>query len=593
MLANLKVGTRLGLGFASVIGLMLVLTILSFTRMTQIKENLDKIAEHHMAAISNVSEMREAAQTIAIVVRNIVLLSDVESIAAESKRIEGARAYYQETAKSLTSMADEGTSDSALLAQLEETRIANQQAVDKILQLPIAPIIDTGKVQAKPVAFNRIEMAKELMVAVQSTQTNWLKALNGVLSAEEKQAQDAVDVAHGVYANARLLVIAMSSAVLLLGLSIAWMLTRSVVRPLQQAVRIADAVAQGNLTQLIEVKAKDETGQMLQSLKTMNESLGNIVSEVRQNTDTITTASQQIAAGNSDLSSRTEQQASTLEETASSMEELTATVKQNAENAKHANQLAATASSIAVKGGHVVGEVVQTMASISTSSKKIVDIISVIESIAFQTNILALNAAVEAARAGEQGRGFAVVASEVRNLAQRSAAAAKEIKALIGDSVDKVEAGSRQVDQAGATMDEIVSAVKRVTDIMYEISAASNEQSAGIEQVNQAIIQMDEVTQQNAALVEEASAAAEAMREQAQSLAQIVSVFQLTEQRHSVEARSDDNLDFRQASAPHAAVVPIRKNPALSPVNRSAGKSPARKQGALAKVNDDEDWKEF
>jgi methyl-accepting chemotaxis protein len=571
---------------------MLVLTILSFTRMTQIKENLDKIAEHHMAAISNVSEMREAAQTIAIVVRNIVLLSDEESLAAESKRIESARAYYQETSKTLTNMADEGTGDSALLAQLEEARIANQQAVDKVLQLPIAPIIDTGKAQAKSMTFNRIELAKELMIAVQSTQVSWLKALNAVLSAEEKQAQDAVDVAHGVYANARLLVITMSSAVLLLGIFIAWILTRSVVRPLQQAVRIADAVAQGNLTQHIVVKAKDETGQMLQSLKTMNESLGGIVSEVRQNTDSITTASQQIAAGNSDLSQRTEEQASTLEETASSMEELTATVKQNAENAKHANQLAATASSIAVKGGHVVGEVVQTMASISTSSKKIVDIISVIESIAFQTNILALNAAVEAARAGEQGRGFAVVASEVRNLAQRSAAAAKEIKTLIGDSVDKVEAGSRQVDQAGATMDEIVNAVKRVTDIMYEISAASNEQSAGIEQVNQAIIQMDEVTQQNAALVEEAAAAAESMREQAQSLAQIVSVFQLTEQRQSDEERTDNKLDFRQASVPHAAVVPIRKNPVLS-TDRRGGKSLTRKQGTLAKVNDDEDWKEF
>ena len=259
-------------------------------------------------------------------------------------------------------------------------------------------------------------------------------------------------------------------------------------------------------------------GQLLQALKDMNASLGNIVGEVRSTTDSISTAAQEIAAGNSDLSQRTEEQASSLEETASSMEELTSTVKQNAENAKQANQLAANASDIAVKGGQAVNEVVQTMGSISASSKKIMDIISVIEGIAFQTNILALNAAVEAARAGEQGRGFAVVAAEVRNLAQRSAAAAKEITALIGDSVDKVDIGSRQVDQAGATMNEIVSAVKRVTDIMAEIAAASNEQSSGIEQVNQAIIQMDEVTQQNAALVEEAAAAAEAMQEQARAL---------------------------------------------------------------------------
>jgi methyl-accepting chemotaxis protein len=299
------------------------------------------------------------------------------------------------------------------------------------------------------------------------------------------------------------------------------------------------------------------------------------VSEVRSGTENITSAAQQIAAGNADLSQRTEEQASTLEQTASSMEQLTATVKQNAENARHANQLAATASSIAVKGGHAVGEVVQTMASISTSSKKIVDIIGVIEGIAFQTNILALNAAVEAARAGEQGRGFAVVASEVRNLAQRSAAAAKEIKALIGDSVDKVEIGAKQVDQAGATMGEIVAAVKRVTDIMYEITAASNEQSAGIEQVNQAITQMDEVTQQNAALVEQAAAAAEAMRDQAQGLADIVSVFKLAQPSGSrePEKESRESPDFRASPRPPA--VPVKK---------------AR---ALAKASDDDDWKEF
>jgi methyl-accepting chemotaxis protein len=311
-----------------------------------------------------------------------------------------------------------------------------------------------------------------------------------------------------------------------------WMgisLIRAITRPLHEALRLASAVAQGDLTQRIEVKSRDEFGLLLQVLKDMNASLAGIVTDVRESTDAITTASHEIASGNADLSQRTEEQASNLEETASSMEELNSTVKQNAANAKQANQLAMNASDIAVKGGQAVNEVVHTMASISASSRKIMDIINVIEGIAFQTNILALNAAVEAARAGEQGRGFAVVASEVRHLAQRSAAAAKEIAILIDDSVDRVEIGSRQVDEAGVTMSEIVTAVKRVTDIMSEISAASNEQSAGIEQVNQAITQMDAATQQNAALVEEAAAAAETMEDQANSLFVAVSVFKLEE----------------------------------------------------------------
>jgi methyl-accepting chemotaxis protein len=344
---------------------------------------------------------------------------------------------------------------------------------------------------------------------------------------------------------------------------------------LQLALEVAGAVAKGDLTQRIEVTSNDEVGKLMQALKDMNESLSGIVGEVRNSTESITTASQEIAQGNADLSQRTEEQASSLEETASSMEELTSTVRQNAENAKQANQLATNASDVAVKGGKVVGEVVETMASISTSSKKIVDIISVIEGIAFQTNILALNAAVEAARAGEQGRGFAVVAGEVRNLAQRSAAAAKEIKTLIDDSVDKVDSGSKQVDQAGATMQEIVQAVKRVTDIMSEISAASQEQGAGIEQVNTAIVQMDEVTQQNAALVEEAAAAAEAMQEQAEALMHAVSIFKLEGGRTMAKAAAKPAV--RHAVA-HHPLAPVRKGRQLAVSNRE---------------DKDGDWKEF
>ena len=304
---------------------------------------------------------------------------------------------------------------------------------------------------------------------------------------------------------------------------------RQIARPLGDAVRVAEALSKGDLTRTVEVRSRDEVGQLMSAMKGTLEQLSGIVRGIKASTDMISTASHEIASGNEDLSSRTEQQASSLEETASSMEELTSTVLQNAENAKQANQLAAGASDVAVKGGEVIGQVVRTMSSINESSKKITDIISVIDGIAFQTNILALNAAVEAARAGEQGRGFAVVAAEVRTLAQRSAAAAKEIKQLIGDSVHEVESGTKLVDEAGKTMEQIVSAVKRVTDIMSEIAAASQQQSSGIGEVNQAITQMDQVTQQNAALVEEASAAAESMKQQAQQLVQAVAVFKLAE----------------------------------------------------------------
>ena len=301
-----------------------------------------------------------------------------------------------------------------------------------------------------------------------------------------------------------------------------------ITRPLEAAIEIADKMADGDLScQHSDVPSKNEFGRLLAAQQNMERRLADIVSQVRTGTETISVASREIASGNADLSSRTETQASSLEETASSMEELTSTVKQNAENARQANQLVASTADVAVKGGEVVGKVVDTMDSIKESSRKIADIIGVIDGIAFQTNILALNAAVEAARAGEQGRGFAVVASEVRNLAQRSAGAAKEIKALIEDSVGKVDAGGKLVDEAGRTMEEIVSSVKRVTDIMSEIAAASQEQSAGIEQVNQAVGQMDEMTQQNAALVEEAAAAAESLQDQASKLAETVSVFRL------------------------------------------------------------------
>jgi len=371
----------------------------------------------------------------------------------------------------------------------------------------------------------------------------------------------------------------------LLALGLA-LIVRAIARPAAKILEGFTLLAQGegDLTARIEVKTNDELGRMVAAFNMTMEKLHALISQVRDMAGSISVGAKQIASGNADLSQRTEEQASSLEETASSMEELTSTVKQNAENARQANQLAAGASDVAVRGGEVVSQVVQTMSSINDSSKKIVEIIGVIDGIAFQTNILALNAAVEAARAGEQGRGFAVVATEVRNLAQRSAAAAKEIKELIGSSVQKVDNGTRLVDQAGKTMEEVVSAVKRVSDIISEIAAASHEQSSGIEQVNQAVTQMDEVTQQNAAVVEEAAAAAESMQEQAQALAQAVAVFKLARS----EARAPERPEKPVASVTGlparkpAARVAVENKPAAARLRKVANAPPG-----------DEEWQEF
>ena len=361
-------------------------------------------------------------------------------------------------------------------------------------------------------------------------------------------------------------------------------MARSITRPLNEAVKVAKTVAAGDLTSNIDMhQANDEPGLLLHALREMNDYLMRIVGEVRSDAEVINTASGEIASGNMDLSARTESQASALEETASSMEELTATVKQNADHAVEANKLAVSASEVAVKGKTVVSQVVETMSSINVSSKKIVDIIGVIDGIAFQTNILALNAAVEAARAGEQGRGFAVVATEVRSLAQRSANAAKEIKVLIDDSVGRVESGTRLVDQAGATMDEIVDSIQRVTHIIAEITSASHEQSAGIEQINQAIMQMDDTTQQNAALVEEAAAAAASLQEQASNLSQVVSVFKLN--ASYVRPTAAKAAASRGSPAAQKPTLPrvAPKVPAATPARRIANGAPAKT----------DDWEEF
>ncbi|WP_313623145.1 methyl-accepting chemotaxis protein [Achromobacter sp.] len=394
---------------------------------------------------------------------------------------------------------------------------------------------------------------------------------------KEKAAERTVQEGTDLYGTVRAIMIVLAVAGVAIGMLLGWLVTRGIVRPLDQAVAAARQVAAGDLTADIRVSTRDETGDLMGALKAMNESLSRIVRDVRDGCENIASASSQIAQGNSDLSQRTEEQASSLEETAASMEELTSTVQQNANNASEADRLVNQASTVAVRGGQVVDGVVETMSAISDSSRRIADITGVIDGIAFQTNILALNAAVEAARAGEQGRGFAVVAGEVRTLAQRSAVAAKEIKALIDESVTRVEGGTRQVDEAGRTMREVVDSVRQVATLVREIASASEEQSTGIGQVNQAVAQMDTVTQQNAALVEEAAAAAASMQEQATRLAQEV-------RRFKVDAGGSQALQAQPRLMPAEPVAP--RKPVESAVR------PVQARPALASAAQD-DWSSF
>ena len=476
--------------------------------------------------------------------------------AASAKRIGEVDANIQSVGK----LWDEY---SAIPLSPEEKKLADQFSYDRkkfVAEglMPAVAALRAGDVKSATAALQG--PMTQLFVPVQT-------GIDALIQYQLDVAKKDSDQSQNTYQLVRNACIAGVVVSLMLAMLVGIWLVRSISRPLEAAVKIAGGIAGGDLTQRIEVLSTDETGRLMQALKGMNESLVQIVGEVRTGTDTIATASGQIAAGNLDLSSRTEEQASSLEETAASMEELTSTVKQNADNARQANQLAATACEVALKGGAVVSQVVGTMASINESSKKIVDIISVIDSIAFQTNILALNAAVEAARAGEQGRGFAVVATEVRNLAHRSASAAKEIKILIDNSVQQVETGSKLVGHAGSTMDEVVASVRRVTDIMGEISSASLEQSSGIEQVNQAIAQMDQVTQQNAALVEQAAAAAESLLDQAGNLSQVVGVFRIDAmQMAAMSPQSAVRATPRsQTAAPARAVLPASTRPRTAP----------------------------
>jgi methyl-accepting chemotaxis protein len=511
-IANLKIGTRLACGFGLVLALLAGVALMGLYSMARTNDELHHIVEVNDRKIGLLETMSSSTHIVSRVLRTIALLSDEARAQKEHRKIDDAGARYD-----------------AAFAVLEKMPLdaAGKQFVAELAKDQAATRVANGKFAAMAKADR--DGAVAYLLAEAGPMTSALQdTIDAFIALQKKKSENEVATAEKDYQFAKYLMLTISTIAVLLGAFSAWFITRSITQPIGDAVRIAQTVATGDLTSHIEVNSTDETGQLLLALQAMNASLVSIVGQVRSGTDTIATASGQIASGNLDLSTRTEEQASSLEETASSMEELTATVKQNADNARQANAMAISAAEVARKGGDVVARVVDTMGAINASSRKIVDIISVIDGIAFQTNILALNAAVEAARAGEQGRGFAVVASEVRNLAQRSATAAKEIKSLIDDSVEKVDSGARLVDEAGTTMHAVVSSIKNVTDIMGEITAASHEQTAGIEQINEAVTQMDQVTQQNAALVEEAAAAAASLQDQAAKLAVVVGAFTIS-----------------------------------------------------------------
>ena len=511
-LTQFKIGTRLGIGFAVVLGLLVAVLLVGLYSMGQLSARTHDIVTDKNVKMAAANTMSDNVRNITLAITSVVVAPTEALVQAELAKIGEARKKYG-AAKETLQKKISTDKETALMAELDAALKAGAPLNNKVIELRNAGQTDEA------IAFLTQQAAPSLKRV--------LGALDSLVAYEGEQAAQAATDAETLSASARASMLALGSVAVLLGAFVAWIITRSITQPINAAVSVAETVASGDLSSHIVVNSGDETGRLLGALKAMNTSLLGVVAQVRNGTDAISTASSEIAAGNLDLSSRTEEQASSLEETASAMEELTSTVKQNADNARQANQLAKSASEVAVRGGSIVSQVVDTMGTINASSRKIVDIIGVIDGIAFQTNILALNAAVEAARAGEQGRGFAVVATEVRTLAQRSTAAAKDIKDLIQASASTVDLGHAQVSQASATMDTVVASVQQVSTIMAEIAQASDEQRSGIEQVNQAIAQMDQVTQQNAALVEEAAAAADALQEQAQELNQVVGVFKL------------------------------------------------------------------
>jgi len=559
-ISNINIGKRLALGFGAISAMLIVISFLGLAMLGKINQGTDQIVKDSMPKIAIANALADHVNDIAIALRNNMLTTDPADRQKQVGAVLTARAAAVADMARLERIANLPR-ERELLAQLRAAHLRYAEGQDHLLEL---------------VKTSTLEEARTYMYdQVRAMLDAYKRLIAQEIALQSEQATANAASAHDTYLTTRLLLIVLSAVALLCAALLSYLITHSVTKPVAQALKVAHTVAAGDLSSTIIIESRDEMGQLLQALKSMNDSLARTVGTVRAGTDAIAAASAQVAAGSQDLSSRTEHEASSLEETASSMEELTATVKQNADNARQAHVLADTASGAAQRGGAMITQVVATMDQISQSSSKITDIIGVIDGIAFQTNILALNAAVEAARAGEQGRGFAVVATEVRNLAQRSSQAAREIKHLIDDSTSSVASGSALVHQAGASMSDLVDSVRRVTDIMGEITSASAEQTAGIELINRAISEMDIDTQENAALVEESAAAAAALREQAATLAQVVSVFKLGDQPASAK--------------PAAAVVtvPLARPAPASPAHASL---PARQQQAEAALSE---WEEF
>jgi len=522
LFSNLKVGARLGGAFSLIVMLLIIVSVTATVKIGNINKAIESIVNDRYIKVRLAFDVRDGVNEQIKYLRGIVI--DTTRPQFNVKRftqLDNATRKTNEAINGLVKIQVTPGGKKKIQA-VQEAAATFEQSKAALITL-----IKSG---------NQDAAAEYVLLKITPVQNTYLELAQKFAQSQSQQLQGEGAIALSEGSMAITITLIFSCIAVIAAMILGYFLTRSIVLPLRDAVKVAENVAAGDLRTVFKAASRDETGQLMIALKNMNDNLLRIVTEVRNGTDLIATASSEISNGNMDLSSRTEQQASSLEETASAMEQMTSTVKQNADNARQANELAAQASRVAVQSGAAVSQVVTTMDMINGSSRKIVDIISVIDGIAFQTNILALNAAVEAARAGEQGRGFAVVAAEVRSLAQRSASAAKEIAQLIEDSVSKVDEGGKQVAKAGSTMQEVLASVKSVTEIMGEISIASNEQSSGIDEINMAITQMDQVTQQNASLVQESASAAHSLQEQAVQLSQAISIFKLTDTHYTARA---------------------------------------------------------